>query len=205
MILHIFPTGLLHTNAMVVACKSTRRAVIVDPGPGSFSCVVECVKKNKFFVDSIILTHSHWDHFSDASRVKSVYNVPLFVHAADADNLRNPGSDGLVMLSDIEAVEPDGLLSDGENITVGELEFRVVHTPGHSPGSVCFYCAEHSMILTGDTLFKGGIGNLSLPTSQPERMRKSLETLALLPPETCVYPGHGRKTTIKAEYESLSF
>ena len=100
---------------------------------------------------------------------------------------------------DIEGIVPTHLMDEGDTIAVGDLHFKVIHTPGHTPGGVCFYCPEEKILISGDTLFKGTIGNLSFSTGRPALMWPSLKKLALLPPETQVFPGHGEKTTIGNE------
>jgi glyoxylase-like metal-dependent hydrolase (beta-lactamase superfamily II) len=99
----------------------------------------------------------------------------------------------------ILGVDPDDFLEEGKVIQVGKLQVAVIHTPGHSPGSVCLYLREQKILFSGDTLFQGTIGNLHLPTSQPEKMWESLRKLAALPPETHVVPGHGSDTVLAKE------
>ncbi len=147
----------------------------------------------------LLLTHSHWDHTADMAFLKKKLRVPLFVHKLDAPNLGAPGSDGLPLLTDIVPVEPDHFLEDGQQISVGKLKLEVLHTPGHSPGGVCFYLPEENTLISGDTLFQGTIGRLDFPNSSPERMWESLDKLAQLPSETRVIPGHGEETTIGKE------
>jgi hydroxyacylglutathione hydrolase len=99
----------------------------------------------------------------------------------------------------IEGTTPDHLINDGDFLTVGKFSFKVIHTPGHTPGGVCFYCEKEKTLFSGDTFYRGLIGSLSLPTSQAQRMWQSLDKIATLPPNTVVFPGHGPSTTIKDE------
>lgn len=149
--------------------------------------------------DKILLTHSHWDHIADVASLKKRFPIPVFIHPADAPNLQKPGSDGLPLFLRCEGVIPDMLIKDQQEIHVGNLRLTVIHTPGHSPGGVCFYESTAGILIAGDTLFQGSIGNLSLPTANPDSMWDSLDKLAVLPPATQVYPGHGPSTTIGAE------
>lgn len=199
MFIQCFPSGPYITNAYVAACPSTRTAVIIDPAPGSADALLGSLKDNHLNCISILLTHSHLDHIADVSVLKDILKVPVYVHALDAPNLEKPGADGLPCIIPITGVKPDHFLEDEMRIPVGSLNFQVMHTPGHSHGSVCFYEPEEKILFSGDTLFKGTIGNISFPTSQPERMWSSLDRLAHLPPDTQVYPGHGRSTTIGKE------
>ncbi len=150
-------------------------------------------------MDCILLTHSHWDHIADTAKLKKAFNVPVWIHAEDAPNLEKPGVDGLPLHFPIEGVKPSGHLADGQVLKVGELEIKVMHTPGHTPGSVCFLLPDEGMLISGDTLFRGRMGRLDLPTGRPGLMKGSLKKIGMLPRETRVYPGHGESTTIKEE------
>lgn len=199
MILQRFPSGPYQTNAYIVACKKTLQAAIVDPSPGSFKALDEYIVHHKLIPQMILLTHSHWDHIYDVAVCKKSYDIPVWVHPLDRGNLEAPGADGLPFSGSIEGVIPNRLLDEGESFLVGDLIFTVIHTPGHSPGGVCFYNDSLKILFSGDTLFRGTIGTLALPTAQPELMWKSLEKLSNLPPETTVYPGHASRTSIGRE------
>ncbi|WP_075883694.1 MBL fold metallo-hydrolase [Candidatus Protochlamydia sp. W-9] len=199
MFIQPFPSGPFSTNAYLIACLSTQKAIIVDPAPESANLLLDCLRKHHFILQSILLTHSHWDHIADINSIKKLYDIPIYVHPLDQLNLEKPGSDGLPCWITIQPVKANIFLNDEDLIPVGQLTFKVIHTPGHSPGSVCFYEISQSKLLSGDTLFKGSIGNISFPTSQPDLMWTSLDKLAQLPPSTSVYPGHGPMTTIGNE------
>jgi glyoxylase-like metal-dependent hydrolase (beta-lactamase superfamily II) len=197
MTLEIFPSGPLETNAYILVSEG--HAVVIDAPPESAEVVLDRIEKLGVVVDMILLTHSHWDHIAEVSILKEKLKVPVYIHQEDAGNLEEPGSDGLPLYFPIEGVKPDGFLSEGQELMVGKLAIKVIHTPGHSPGGVCFYVPAEKMLISGDTLFRGTIGNLSLPTARPSLMWDSLKKLAALPAETKVYPGHGGATTIGAE------
>lgn len=199
MIFHAFPSGPFQTNAYVVACKKTKKAAIVDPSPKSFKKLVAYLEEHHLVPEKILLTHSHWDHIGDAALCQCELGIPIWVHELDRANLEQPGSDGLPMWVTIEPAVANHLLKDGEKFHIGDSEFVTIHTPGHTPGGVCFYSPSAKSLLSGDTLFQGSIGTLSLPTAQPDLMWPSLEKLANLPADTVVYPGHGSKTTIGEE------
>lgn len=199
MILEIFPSGPLETNAYLLACDVTKHAAVIDAPFESADALLHRIKELSLSVDMILLTHSHWDHIADASLLKESLNASVYIHKDDADNLENPGVDRLPLFFPLKGVKPDGYLSEGQELVVGKLKITVIHTPGHSPGSVCFYLSSEETLISGDTLFRGTIGNLSLPTAQPASMWASLKKLAVLPPATKVYPGHGGSTTIGAE------
>lgn len=199
MIFQPIPSGPFLTNAYIVACKKTKKAAIVDPSPKSFKNIASFIAQNQLIPEKILLTHSHWDHIADVSKCKNEWNIPIWVHPLDRANVESPGADGLPFWVPIEAASVDHLFQDGESFFIGDIEFTIIHTPGHTPGGVCFYSSQAKALISGDTLFQGTIGTLSLPTAQPELMWISLDKLAKLPLETIVYPGHGSSTTIGQE------
>ena len=199
MIIQAFPSGPFRTNAYLAICPCTREAAVIDPAPESFDRLTEFIESEQIKPKVLLITHSHWDHIGDAARIKSKYQLPVYIHTLDAKNLESPGSDGLLCWINIEGVKPSHLISEGDAIAIGDLTFKVIHTPGHTPGGVCYYCSEEKTLFSGDTLFKGTIGNLSFSTARPHLMWPSLNKLAQLPSDTRVYPGHGEDTTIGNE------
>lgn len=199
MILQGFPSGPFETIAYIVGCPISRKAAIIDPAPGSAASLLAYLKEENLQAEKILLTHSHWDHIADAAELVEALHLPLHVHAADAGNIEKPGSDRLRPFLPIKGVVPSGYLTEGQIIPVGHLQFEVIHTPGHTPGGVCFYEPQEKVLLSGDTLFKGTIGNLSFPTSSERDIWPSLDKLARLPGDVKVYPGHGPSTTIGDE------
>lgn len=195
-----FPTGPYATNMYIIYCKETSDAVIIDPGLSGFDKIVEAVKQYSLKPSAVWLTHTHWDHIVDAAKVKRELALPIYVNEEDQGNLIRPGSDKVPMIiPKFEGTTPDHLIKEGDILTVGKLSFEVIHTPGHSPGGVCFYCESQKILISGDTFFRRSIGALNLPTSESERMWPSLDKIAKLPPETTIFPGHGQQTTIKDE------
>lgn len=199
MLIFKFPFGPLQTNALLVGCPKTKKGAVVDPSLGSTAPLLAKAAELGLEIEKILLTHSHWDHFADAHELKTATKATLYVHPLDAKNVISPGSDGLPLFVPIPAVKPDRFINEGDEIEVGQLKLRVIHTPGHSPGGVCYYLREQNVLLAGDTLFRGTMGKLSLPTANPLHMWDSLQKLAALPPETRVVPGHGADTSIGKE------
>ena len=197
MILKKFSCGPFATNVYLLVCTQTRSGVFVDPAPDSYADLTKAAKDCE--MKAIFLTHSHWDHMADTKKLKDFFSIPVYVHQRDSFNLSCPGSDGLPLFMPIEGVQSDCDLVDGQILTIGHLQICVIHTPGHTPGGVCFYIKKEKALLSGDTLFKGAIGNLSFPTANADAMWQSLRTLNQLPEDTCIYPGHGPFTTIGAE------
>lgn len=199
MIIQAFPSGPFDTNAYVIGCSETRIAAIIDPAPNSAKEIVLYLTEHNLIPDKIILTHSHWDHIADAAALKSKYSIPIMIHELDSPNLERPGADLLPCWIPIEGVKPDHFVKDGDTINIGKYKFEVIHTPGHTPGGICLHCSSQKALMSGDTLFKGTIGNLSFPTSKPDLMWSSLKKLEKLPLSTKVFPGHGPSTTIGEE------
>jgi len=199
MIVKTIVSGPFETNAYVIGCVATKKAAIIDPAPESTKQIVEAIVEEGLAPIAILLTHTHWDHIAGIPNLKKHYDIPISVHERDAENLRRPGADGLPLFGHMEGIEADHFFKGGETIAIGNLVFEVIHTPGHTPGGVCFYEKNEGVLISGDTLFQGTIGNLSFPTSNPDAMWQSLDKLSRLPPETKVYPGHGPTTTIQNE------
>jgi glyoxylase-like metal-dependent hydrolase (beta-lactamase superfamily II) len=193
------PSGPFETNAYVLACPLTHACVIIDPSPKSAPSIISYIAKNDLHPQEIWLTHSHWDHLADAPFLKEHYKIPIAVHEQDAPNVENPGVDKLPCWITVPKATASHLFTEGEILKVGHLEAQVLCTPGHTPGGVCFYLAKEKLLFSGDTLFKGTMGNISFPTAQPSLMWLSLEKLATLPPDIKVLPGHGPSTTIGSE------
>ncbi len=185
--------GPIGTNSVLLTCSETKKTAIVDAPQGC----VDTWKKMGLDVEMILFTHSHWDHIADAAALKREFKAPIYVHKADAPNLERPGSDGLQLHFPIEGVKADHYLEEGQELILGNLTIKVLHTPGHSPGGVCFLIGDQ--LISGDTLFRGAIGRIDLPTSDPAKMKESLKKLSKLPKNTRVYPGHGGSTTIGEE------
>jgi glyoxylase-like metal-dependent hydrolase (beta-lactamase superfamily II) len=191
------PSGPLSTNAYLLV--SQEDVVVVDPGPKSAETIDGYLQRHGKKLTAIWLTHSHWDHIADCAEVVSHHPVPVMVHRLDADNLIHPGSDGIPCPFPLTAITSFVPIGDGDRLALGSGAWEVLHTPGHSVGSVCFYNSEEAILLSGDTLFKGTMGNISFPTSAPSLMADTLARLSALPLATVILPGHGPQTTIAQE------
>lgn len=199
MCLDVFASGPADTNTYLLSCSKTKAAAIIDTPPESSQWLLSEIQAQGLEVKMILLTHSHWDHIADSALLKEKLKVPLYVHAEDAPNVQSPGTDGLRLFFPISPCTVDGFLTDHQKISVGHLSLEVIHTPGHTPGGVCFYLEREKTLISGDTLFQGTIGRLNFPGSSPAKMWASLKRLALLPKDTKVYPGHGDPTTLAEE------
>jgi len=189
MTIQVFPSGPFETNAYVLSCPITKDAAIIDPAPDSAPRIIQYLQTFQLEPQLILLTHSHWDHIADVHALLKSYPFKVLIHPNDAPNLEHPGTDKLPCWISIVGVKPDVLIHDGDLIPLGSLKLKVIETPGHTPGCVCFYEEEKNILFSGDTLFKGTIGNLSFPTAVPDLMWKSLDKLAKLPAATQVFSG----------------
>ncbi|MEM3745732.1 MAG: MBL fold metallo-hydrolase [Candidatus Bathyarchaeia archaeon] len=201
--------GPLSTNCYILICEETRESAIIDPGFNKIDeeLVLEKIREQKLTVKYIVNTHGHLDHISGNKRVKEETNASIAVHYYDADMLTDPKKNLSWMLGlNIISPPPDLMLRDGDKLRVGQLEVEVLHTPGHTPGSISLYLEDEGVVFTGDTLFAGSIGRTDLPGSSYEKIISSIrEKLFGLPDETRVYPGHGPETTIGLERRENMF
>lgn len=203
----IFAVGMFLTNCYIVNCEITKETVIIDPGfteqheaKKIFTYMNENALKPKF----IINTHGHPDHTYGNGQVKKKFNIPILIHKNDADMLGETGKK-LAELFGIKQYPPqaDILLEDGANIDFGSQSLRVIHTPGHSTGSISLL-GKHE-IFTGDALFAGSIGRVDFPESSLEEMNASLKRLMRLPDCLTVHAGHGPATTMGTEKATNPF
>jgi glyoxylase-like metal-dependent hydrolase (beta-lactamase superfamily II) len=186
-----FNVGMLSTNCYVVNCPETKEAIIIDPGLDAAQetdDIVRYVDASALKVKCIVNTHGHSDHVSGDALLKKKYSVPICIHAYDAHCLNGLG----------EKTSPANiLLKDKGLLKFGQITLEVMHTPGHTPGSICL--VGENLVFTGDTLFAGGIGRTDFPGGSDSDMRLSLEKLLLLSDNCMVYPGHGGFSTIGEE------
>ena len=189
------------TNCYIVEEEKTKETMVVDPG-GEPEKIIEMlealgIEKLKY----IYLTHCHGDHFGGILPLKKAKGGKVLIHREDAEGLYHPSISltNYIGMQDIE-LEADSRVDDGDILHLGDLQWKVIHTPGHTKGGSCLYCAQEKLLLSGDTLFKGTWGRTDLPTSSFEAIIHSITNkLMVLPDDTIVYPGHGRMTTIREE------
>jgi glyoxylase-like metal-dependent hydrolase (beta-lactamase superfamily II) len=199
MILKKFVCGPLENNTYLIACENKKQALVIDPSFGSAKEILSFLEKNNLKLDKILLTHSHYDHIADVKSLKERLFSSIYVHKLDSKNLIDPGSDEIFSMFQIEKVVPDFYIKENDLIKLGDITFKVIETPGHTPGGVCYLIEKEKILFTGDTLFKGSYGRVDFPTSNKEDMIKSLLKLSKLDSKIIAYPGHGDKTTIKDE------
>jgi hydroxyacylglutathione hydrolase len=197
--LKVFVSGPLGNNVILLISEKTKKAAVVDPAMNSFKKIIDYAQEQGLQIEFIFITHSHWDHIVDVAKLKEKTGAALFVHKLDSLALKTPSDDFFPLAKKIQGVTADKNYDDGDKIKVGDIEIEVIHTPGHSPGSVCLYIPKENILISGDTLFAGSMGRVDLPSSEPDLMWNSLKKLSKLPKNTIVYPGHGTSTTIEKE------
>ncbi len=206
MIHEILPVGPLQCNCSVIGDDASREAIVIDPGD-DVADVLAIVQKHSLKVQQIIITHAHIDHVGGAKKLQT---------ATGAAILLNQNDYALLKMLDVQAawlgmtspgkVEIDQSVGQADKIRVGSLSADVLHTPGHTEGSVCLYFPLEKKLIAGDTLFAGSIGRTDLPGGSFEKIIQSLhEKVLALPDDTIVIPGHGELTTIGEERESNPF
>ena len=200
MIHEVLPVGVLECNCSILGDEQSRKALVIDPGadiPAIFARIVH----HGLQVEQILITHAHIDHIAGALSLQRLTGAPILYNQADLP---------LVAMMDVQATwiggstpevnVPDESLGHGNTFRAGGITGIVLHTPGHTPGSLCLYLPEESLLLAGDTLFRGSVGRTDLPGGDASTLLRSIYThLRPLPEETRVIPGHGPETTIGQE------
>lgn len=206
MIHEILPVGPLQCNCSIIGDETTHDAMVIDPGD-DIADVQAIIQKHNLQVRQIVITHAHIDHVGGAMKLRQATGAPI---------LMNQNDYALVKMLDVQAawlgmqspghVEIDRSIGDADNVEAGPLVANVIHTPGHTEGSVCLYFPAQQKLIAGDTLFAGSIGRTDLPGGSYDKIIHSLhEKVLALPDETLVVPGHGPLTTIGGERESNPF
>jgi len=198
--------GAFMVNCYLYWDDKTGDGVIIDPGDEG-SVIVDTVRKAGFTPRGILLTHGHVDHIAAVAQVKEEFDIPLYVGRGEEALLADPAANASIMLDEpITVPEPEFLLRDEEEVKIGSLAFRVLATPGHTPGGICYLDETGGLLFCGDTLFQGSIGRYDLPGgSYPQLIESIQNKLLKLPNEIVCFSGHGPRTTIGAERNSNPF
>ena len=176
--------GPFGTNAYIIICRKTLDSVLID-APAEASTIIDRLKGTN--PRYILLTHNHMDHIGAFAELRSRLKIPVATHALDTGDLPSP---------------PDMLLNDSDTISAGNIKFQVLHTPGHTPGSLCFKVGRY--LMSGDTIFQSGPGKTWSPHDFQQIVKSITEKIFVLPDDTQIYPGHGASTVLKKEKDEFA-
>ena len=206
MIHEIVPVGMLQCNCSIFGDEESHEAIVIDPGD-NIDEILAILERHALRVKEIVITHAHIDHIGGAAKLKAVTGAPVLMNANDQELY-----DQLDVQASWLGMEPptrtaiDAAARDGDVLTLGPAEFRVLHTPGHTQGSISLWIPAENKLIAGDTLFRDSIGRTDLPGGNPRQILRSIEDKLLqLPEETVVVPGQGANTTIGREKERNPF
>ncbi len=206
MIHEILPVGALQCNCSILGDEASHEAIVVDPGD-DIPRILAILERHHLTVKQILITHAHIDHIAGAARLKKLTGAPILYNPRDLPLVKMMDMQaGWLGIATPEVLPPDDTLEDGRIIAITGLEGTILHTPGHTQGSVCLHLPAQNLLLAGDTLFAGSVGRTDLPGGDGPALIRSIHNQLLpLPDETVVIPGHGPKTTIGQERESNPF
>jgi hydroxyacylglutathione hydrolase len=206
MIHEILPVGMLECNCSIFGDEQSHDAIVIDPGD-NIDEILAILERHALHVKTIVITHAHIDHIGGAAKLKAATGAPVLMNANDQELY-----DHLDVQASWLGMEPptrtaiDDAARDGDVLTLGPAEFRVLHTPGHTQGSISLWIPAENKLIAGDTLFRDSIGRTDLPGGNPRQILRSIEDKLLkLPEETVVVPGHGANTSIGRERERNPF
>jgi hydroxyacylglutathione hydrolase len=206
MIHEILPVGLLECNCSVFGDETSREGLVVDPGD-QVDDVLEIIERHGLHVKAIIITHAHIDHIGGAQKLKQATGAPVYMNLNDMELQK--GLDRQAAWLGVEPPEPvaiDAPARDGDRLVIGATELLVLHTPGHTQGSISLWIPAEEKLVAGDTLFRDSIGRTDLPGGDGRQILRSIhDKLLPLPEQTVVIPGHGAKTTIGREKRENHF
>ncbi len=188
--------GELATNCYLFYDEAGRQCLVIDPGAEA-EAILAWIAEQKLLPQAVVLTHAHPDHLEAAAAVTGHFRIPLWVHEADEKLLSSPAGRDLAAMFGVKPPAVNRLLVDGDRLRAGSLELEVVHSPGHSPGSILLHGA--GLLFTGDTLFKGDVGRTDLPGGSEDDLRRSLDKIREFPPQTVILPGHGPASVLEQE------
>ena len=206
MIHEILRVGPLQCNCSVIGDETSHEAMVIDPGD-DVQEVLDLIRKHQLQVKQIVITHAHIDHVGGAMKLRTATGAPILLNQNDYALLKMLDAQAAwIGMPSPGKVDIDRSVTTGESVSAGSLTADILHTPGHTEGSICLYFAADKKLIAGDTLFAGSIGRTDLPGGSMQKILHSLhDTVLALPDETLVVPGHGPITTIGEERETNPF
>jgi glyoxylase-like metal-dependent hydrolase (beta-lactamase superfamily II) len=206
MIHEILRVGPLQCNCSVIGDETSHEAMVIDPGDDVHE-VLDLIRKHNLQVKQIVITHAHIDHVGGAMKLRTATGAPILLNQNDYALLKMLDAQAAwIGMPSPGKVDVDRSVTTGESVSAGSLTADILHTPGHTEGSICLYFAADKKLIAGDTLFAGSIGRTDLPGGSMQKILHSLhDTVLALPDETLVVPGHGPLTTIGEERETNPF
>ena len=188
--------GPVQTNCYFLINEDTKEVLIVDPADRAQK-IIEWINSEGLKPTAILLTHGHFDHIMGVAGVKKEYNIPIYASKDEVEVLANPQINVSTMMGAYLSMKADKLFSDGDVLELAGMKLKVISTPGHTIGSVCFYMEEEKVLISGDTLFEASVGRSDFPTGSSRQLIESIKTrLFVLPDDTDVFPGHGGTTSL---------
>lgn len=206
MIHEILPVGMLQCNCSILGDEASHEAIVVDPGD-DIPRIIALIQRHGLTVKQILITHAHIDHIAGAAKLKALTGAPILYNHNDLPLVKMMDAQAAWLgMESPEVRPPDEALEEGKVIAITGLSGNILHTPGHTQGSVCLHVPAQNLLLAGDTLFAGSVGRTDLPGGDARTLIRSIhDKLLTLPDETIVAPGHGPNTTIGEERETNPF
>jgi len=200
--------GIAMTNSFLIADEALEQAVVLDAPDHTVDRLLDEASRRGWEVIGLWLTHGHFDHFADHTQVKKRFpGAKILIHPADAPKAQHPDVQtrlfGLPL--EIQPLQPDAHASDGQQLHIGNIPVTVIHTPGHSPGHVCYHLPTEKVLIGGDLIIGGSVGRTDLPDSDYTQLCASIKKVMQLPPDTRLLGGHGEPTTLGCERDHNPF